>query len=177
LIGYVGGIYPRDVELMAAAFNRVQHILPGARLVLVGYFNREIEPLLDHPEAVIRTGWVTKDKVFQYLAGCDLCWLPMYNSGTNRGRWPGKLNDYMAVGRPTVATAVGDQAVLIPQHRIGLVTGDDPDDFAAHTVEVLSDRNRCEEMGRTARRTGAEVLNWEAATDRLVEFYGRVLKA
>ncbi len=162
---------------MAAAFNRVQHTLPEARLVLVGYFNREIEPLLDHPEAVIRTGWVTKDKMFQYLAGCDLCWLPMYNSGTNRGRWPGKLNDYMAVGRPTVATAVGDQAVLIPQHRIGLVTDDDPDDFAAHTVELLSDRDRCEEMGRMARCTGAEILSWETATESLIEIYGHMLNA
>mgnify|MGYP006278957241 FL=1 len=176
LIGYVGGIYPRDVELMAAAFNRVLHTLPEAKLVLAGYFNREIESLLDHPEAVIRTGWLTKEKMFQYVAGCDLCWLPMYNSGTNRGRWPSKLSDYMAVGRPTVATAVGDLAVLIPQYRIGLVTNDDPDDFATHTVELLVDKKRREEVGRTARRIGVDVLSWERMTDKLIKVYDQIVK-
>jgi glycosyltransferase involved in cell wall biosynthesis len=176
LIGYVGGIYPRDVRLMAAAFNHVQLALPDAQLVLVGYFNREIEPLLNTPESVIRTGWVNKADMFQYLAGCDLCWLPMHNSGTNRGRWPGKLNDYMAVGRPTVATAVGDQASLIPQHDVGLTTHDDPEDFAARTVALLSDRERCMEIGRTARRVAEDVFSWEKMTDKLTIFYDNVLR-
>lgn len=176
LIGYVGAIYPRDAELMALAFNRVQEALPDARLVLVGYFNRQIEPLLDRPEAVIRTGWVTSEEMFQYLAGCDLCWLPMCDSGTNRGRWPGKLNDYMAVGRPTVATAVGDQAELIPHHQIGLIARDDPGDLAARTVELLMDRARCEKIGRTARRVAEGALSWEKMTDDLEVFYERVLR-
>jgi glycosyltransferase involved in cell wall biosynthesis len=175
LIGYVGAIYQRDAELMALAFNRVQKTLPDARLVLVGYFNRQIEPLLDRPESVIRTGWVGREEMFQYLAGCDLCWLPMCDSGTNRGRWPGKLNAYMTAARPTVATAVGDQAELIPRHRLGLVTRDDPDDLAAGVVELLTDRNRCDKIGRAARRAAEDVLSWERATDDLEAFYQRVL--
>jgi glycosyltransferase involved in cell wall biosynthesis len=175
LIGYVGGIYPSDARLMAAAFNRVRRAIPDARLVLVGYFNRQIEPLLDHPEAVIRTGWVTGEEMFQYLAACALCWLPMCDSGTNRGRWPGKLNDYMAVGRPTVATAVGDQAEMIPHYQLGLVARDDPGDLAARTVELLTDRERCEEIGRAARRAAEGVFSWEKMTDRLEVFYEQVL--
>ncbi len=175
LIGYVGGIYPRDGELMAAAFNRVRRAAPEVRLLLVGYFNRQIERLLDQPEAIIRTGWVTDEQVFQYLAACDLCWLPLRDNGANRGRWPGKLNDYMVVGRPVVSTGVGDLADLIPRHRLGIVSRDDPDDFAACTLELLADRDRRETMGRAARRAAEEVLSWEQMTNDLESFYRQLL--
>jgi glycosyltransferase involved in cell wall biosynthesis len=74
-----------------------------------------------------------------------------------------------------VATAVGDQAELIPRHRLGLVTRDDPDDLAAGVVELLTDRNRCDKIGRAARRAAEDVLSWERATDDLEAFYQRVL--
>jgi glycosyltransferase involved in cell wall biosynthesis len=177
LIGYVGNIYTRDAELMARAFNRVQRAVPRARLVLVGYFNRNIEPLLTHPAAVIRTGSITLEQVHQYLAACDLCWLPMCDSGANRGRWPGKLNDYMAVGRPVVVTGVGELADLIPRHRLGVATRDDADDFAAQTVDLLADADRRQAIGESARRAAEEVFSWERKADALEAFYRQILNA
>lgn len=175
LIGYVGNIYTRDAELMASAFNRVRQTVSDARLVLVGYFNRNIEPLLDDPSAIIRTGWVTLDQVYQYLAACDVCWLPLRDSGANRGRWPGKLNDYMTLGRPVVSTGVGELAELIPRYGLGVTTRDDAGDFAAHTVALLTDAAWREAMGRAARRAAEEVFNWERMVDDLEVFYRRVL--
>jgi glycosyltransferase involved in cell wall biosynthesis len=177
LIGYVGNIYTRDAELMARAFNRVQRAVPRARLVLVGYFNRNIEPLLTHPAAVIRTGKITLEQVHQYLAACDLCWLHLCDSGANRGRWPGKLNDYMAVGRPVVATGVGELADLLPRHQLGVATRDDADDFAAQTVDLLADAGRRQAIGEAARRAAEEVFSWERKTDALEAFYCQVLNA
>jgi glycosyltransferase involved in cell wall biosynthesis len=177
LIGYVGGIYPRDAELMALAFNHLQRVVPAARLVLVGYFNRRIEPLLDHPEAIIRTGRVTGEQVFQYLAACDQCWLPLRNTGANRGRWPGKLNDYMSVGRPVVSTGVGDLADLIPRYQLGIVAREDAEDFAKCALELLVDRDRSVALGRAARRAAEEVFSWEHMTDDLEIFYSRVLNS
>lgn len=177
IIGYVGMIYLRDAELMAAAFNRVRRVVPDVKLMLVGYFNRRIEPLLDDATAVIRTEQVTTDQVYQYLAACDVCWLPLRDSGTNRGRWPGKLNDYLTVGRPVVATAVGDVAEVIPQYQVGVVAPDNADDLAARVVELLADDARREEMGRAARRAAETELSWEQATDRLESFYRHVLNS
>ena len=177
LIGYAGRIYTFDAALMASAFNRVLKSVPDARLVLVGYFNRNIEALLDCPEAVIRTGWLTAEQVFQYLAACDVCWLPLRDTGANRGRWPSKLCDYLTAGRPVVATAVGDLSDLIPRYRVGIVTLDNPDDFARCTAEMLSDRDRCDTMGRAARRAAEDVFNWTLKVDELEDFYKRVLRA
>jgi glycosyltransferase involved in cell wall biosynthesis len=175
LIGYVGTIYTHDAQLMAAAFNRVHSRLPNARLLLVGYFNRHIEPWLDDPSAVIRTGWVTSEQVYQYLAASDLCWLPLRDSGANRGRWPSKLNDYMAVGRPVVAVGAGELVELIPRYQLGVATQEDADDLAAQTVALLTDGLRCQVLGEKARRAAEEVFSWTQVTDELEDFYRQVL--
>lgn len=175
LIGYVGGIYTRDAELMASALNRVRRTVPNVQLVLVGYFNRDIESLLDDSSAVVRTGSMTSEQVYQYLAACDLCWLPLCDSGANRGRWPLKLNDYMAIGRPVVSTSVGDLADVILRYQLGVVARDDADDFAAHTLALLADPDRREAMGQAARRAAEEVFSWERQVDVLEVFYRRVL--
>jgi glycosyltransferase involved in cell wall biosynthesis len=57
---------------------------------------------------IFRTGPLAYDQINPYLSACDVCWLPLCDSGANRGRFPFKLGDYMAVGKPVVATAVGD---------------------------------------------------------------------
>lgn len=175
LIGYVGGIFIRDARLMASAFNYVQRMIPSVRLVLVGYFNRRIEALMDDPSAVVRTGPMTSEQVYQYLAACDLGWLPLCDSGANRGRWPFKLNDYMTVGRPVVATCVGDLVNVIPQYQLGVVARDDAYDFAVRTLELLGDIDRRETMGRAARQAAEDVFNWERLVDGLETFYQQVL--
>jgi glycosyltransferase involved in cell wall biosynthesis len=120
IIGYIGAIFHRDAELMARAFDLIHAADPRVRLLLVGYCNVAMEQLVDAPEAVHRTGHVRYDEIAHYLSACDVCWLPLSDSGANRGRWPLKLNDYIAVGRPVVATAVGDMTAFLEQHPIGL---------------------------------------------------------
>ena len=175
LVGYLGACYERDAQLMAHAFNAVTRNLPDARLLLIGYFNRRIEDMLYNPSAVIRTGPIPFSQLHPYLSACDVCWLPLCDSGANRGRWPGKLNDYMAAGRPVVATQIGDLAGLVPEQQLGVVARPDPADFASQTVALLADPARCEEMGRSARRAAETVMSWDRMTDDLEAFYLRVL--
>jgi glycosyltransferase involved in cell wall biosynthesis len=176
LVGYVGMMYAYDARFMAQAINRVRKALPAARLVLVGYFNRDIAPWLDDPESVIRTGPLPALKqVHQYLSACDLCWLPLRDSGANRGRWPGKLNDYMSLGKPVVATAVGDVPEVIDRYGIGIATADDVEEFAEGTVKLLRDVERARVMGRAARSAAEGAFDWEHRTGELESFYQRVL--
>jgi glycosyltransferase involved in cell wall biosynthesis len=174
LIGYVGGIYPSDAELMAAAFNEVLHARPDARLVLVGYFNRPIEPAIEQPAQVIRSGQVSNEQMMQYLSACDVCWLPLRNSGANRGRWPGKLNDYMSTARPVVSTATGNLPDVIERYTIGLTARDEPTDFARQTVRLLSDESLRAEFGRNARRAAEGDFSWNHMTDELEQLYRRI---
>ncbi len=139
ILSFVGGTYQQDAALMARSINQVHRTNPAVRLLLVGYFNRSIEDWVDHPESIIRTGPVSSDLVYRYLSASDLGWLPLTDSGANRGRWPFKLNDYMTVGRATLATDVGDLEHFILEHKIGEVTAANPTAFAAGTLSLLND--------------------------------------
>jgi glycosyltransferase involved in cell wall biosynthesis len=176
VVGYTGSIFHRDAKLMARAFDLIHAAEPRARLLLIGYCNVAVERLVRSPEAVYRTGLLRYDELGHYLAACDLCWLPLCDSGANRGRWPLKLNDYMAVGRPTVATAVGDLTAFLEQHSIGLLARDEPQDLADKVLALLGDPRRREVIGRRARHLAETAFTWDHMTDQLEQFYHKVLE-
>jgi glycosyltransferase involved in cell wall biosynthesis len=177
IVGYVGAIFSRDARLMARAFDRVRAVVPDARLLLIGYVNFAVEDVVEARDAVVRTGFVSYAEMNRYLAACDVCWLPFCDSGANRGRWPMKLNDYMCVGRPTVATAVGDVAHVMQEHEIGLLAQDTPHDLAHQVLELVQAPDLCARLGRNARRVAQDVFDWRFVTADLEMFYARTLSS
>jgi glycosyltransferase involved in cell wall biosynthesis len=176
IIGYIGAIFQSDAMLMAEAFDQICRQVPRARLLLAGYCNIDIAQLVADPSSVIRTGHINYDQISTYLSACDVCWLPLRNSGANRGRQPLKINDYMAVGKAVAATAVGDLVNLIQRGEFGVVARDEPDDLATKVLELLHDPERCAALGRSGRALAEREFRWEQIADRLGEFYQQVLQ-
>jgi glycosyltransferase involved in cell wall biosynthesis len=176
VIGYIGAIFQRDALLMAKAFNALHKIRPDARLLLIGYFNVEIEPWLDDPDAVWRTGIIPYEAINGYLGACDVCWLPLRDTGANRARIELKLNDYMAVGKPVVATDVGDGADWIRRGKFGLLAPDDPEVLANQVLALLDDPEKREVLGCRGRRMAEAEFRWDDIAVGLEQFYIRVLE-
>jgi glycosyltransferase involved in cell wall biosynthesis len=176
VVGYIGAIFERDAVLMARAFDQIRQVEPRARLVLIGYCNVAVETLVAAPEAVLRTGRIRYDEINRYLAACDVCWLPLRDSGANRGRYPLKVNDYMAVGCPVVATAVGDVAALIQRGEFGLLAADRPDDLARQVLALLHDPARRAAMGQRARQLAETEFTWDQIGAKLEQFYRQTLE-
>jgi glycosyltransferase involved in cell wall biosynthesis len=111
-----------------------------------------------------------------YLAAADVLLLPLKDTVANRGRWPSKVNDYMAAGRPIVATAVGDCVGLFAEQAIGVATTDDAESFAAGIRSLLDDSSRRAEMGARARDVAERVFAWPILTERLESYYRTVIE-
>jgi len=177
LIGYIGAIFRRDAVLMAHAFDRIHSQLPDARLLMVGYCNVDIGSFSRAPEAIIKTGRVRYDEISAWLSACDMAWLPMCDTGANRGRFPLKINDYMSAGLPLVMTAVGDMADFLRRYPVGLLARDEPVDLAAQAFTLLRDEEQRRSKGRLARRLAEEELSWVHVARCLETYYVRVLGA
>jgi glycosyltransferase involved in cell wall biosynthesis len=175
IVGYVGTIFQRDARLMAAAYDRLVMQIPGFTLLINGYCPVEVHRMVSRPEGLIQTGPLTQEMLNAYMAACDIFWLPLCNTNANRGRWPSKLNDYMAVGRPTVATAVGDVVPVFESDAIGLLSSDEPEAFAAQTVRLYSDQNLRVIMGQRARELAETRYSWQRIVDELEAFYLKIL--
>lgn len=175
LIGYVGSIFRRDAEFMARAIDRVRSQLPEARLLVAGYCPVDVRTLVQDPQAVIQTGRLDDADLNAYLAAADLFWLPLTDSNANRGRFPLKLTDYLAVGRPVVATAVGDVPRFLEDGATGLLSPDDPAVFAEKTIELAADPARREAMGCRAREAAETRLAWSRLAEELEGLYKMTL--
>jgi glycosyltransferase involved in cell wall biosynthesis len=175
VIGYIGAIFQRDAALMAQAFDRIHQAEPKAQLLLVGCNNVTIENLVAAPDAIRRIGRLDFTEINPYLSACDICWLPLSNSLANRGRYPLKVNDYMAVGRPVVATAVGDVADLIRRGEFGLLASDQPDDLARQVLTLIRDPAQRERRGWRARHLAETEFRWALMGERLERFYQELL--
>jgi glycosyltransferase involved in cell wall biosynthesis len=122
---------------------------------------------------IIETGRISFDRVGYYLNSCDVLALPMRNSISNAARWPSKLNDYFAAGRPVVATNVGEVRFFGEQ---AYLTADDPESFQTGIVRVLKSQKEAAALGQAGRALAEGQLNWSQIVSRLEGFYRGLLK-
>jgi glycosyltransferase involved in cell wall biosynthesis len=173
LVGYLGNIYQRDADLLFETLLRLR--ATDARLLMVG------EPACRVPESVkdrvTITGRLPFERMLDCLSACNVLALPLSDTIANRGRWPSKVNEYVAVGRPTVACDVGDVAQLLREHDIGLLVRPEPAGFAERIDELLADPARSQAMGDRARGIARTIYSQEAIADRLEAFYRRIIAA
>ena len=124
---------------------------------------------------VVEFGFLSYDEYSTILSGADIFLFPFQNQPLNTGRWPNKIGDYMAAGRPTISNRTGDLVELFQKHRIGLLASDDPEDVAAKTFQLLSDEQLAKEMGITARKTAEKYYDWKLLARKLESCFSEVL--
>lgn len=171
LVAYTGSIFKRDAQLMAQAFDLVHAARPETRLLMIGYCNQPLEEWVAAPEAVIRSGPIDYGALGDYLTASDLGWLPLCDSGANRGRCPLKLNDFMAAGRAVVATDVGDLGDFVRRESIGYVAPDEPGPLAGAVLALLQDDTGREQLAQNARQVAETKVAWPLLAAQLRDFY------
>jgi glycosyltransferase involved in cell wall biosynthesis len=90
--------------------------------------------------------------------------LVLKNDLYDLGRWPGKIGDYLAAGRPTVVVDVGDAAAFIKKHNAGLVVHD-LEEMAFQIAYLLSDGESRHFYGEQARKAAVNHLDWQVLGD------------
>jgi len=172
LYGYAGSLFPRDAELLLDAHRKVLARLPNATAVLIGH--TRLRRLPAATENLISTGGkLSYETVLQWFAACDVLLLPLCHSIANRGRWPSKVAEYMAAGRPVVATAVGDLTKLFADGAAGVLTAANAESFAQGILKIYANPHR-DDMGRKGREIACSQLHWRVQTDLVQEFLEQV---
>lgn len=156
------------------AAQRVKASVPGTGFIIAGE-GELLEPMrqlagdLGLANDVFFTG--PCDRVRELLAASDVCVL----SSTSEG-FPNVIVEYMAAGRPVVATDVGGVSEAVVDGRTGYVVppGDDAA-MAARVTELLTDEAKRDAFGRLGRTIALERFSCEAQLRRTVELYERLL--
>jgi glycosyltransferase involved in cell wall biosynthesis len=166
LVGYVGLLDDyvsfEHLRATAAALDR-------GTLVLVGRANTSIDPVLDSP----RVHWLGQrpyGTIPAYLQAFSCCLVPFARNRLTDGVNPIKLREYLAAGRPTVATAMPE---ILPYADV-VEVADGAEEFARAVVRSL-DPAVDDEQARRRRQARVASESWDTAAAQIAPLLERAL--
>lgn len=177
---------PRDRPVIGAVRNcdmvqetrvaaEVLKQVPDALFLFVGKSSPRAMALasqLGIKEHILNTGWVTDEDYPRYLACADVYFLPLQDALFDRARWPAKILDFLAAGRPVVTNPVGDVGPLFWENELGRVVGYQDEDFATAIVELLHNPKLARSLGENGRRVMVEQWDWRLRGEQIARVVG-----
>lgn len=122
-------------------------------------------------EYVRSLGIVPAAKYEAALSCADIFFVPFLDRVANYGRWPGRVNDYLALGRPIITQPVGEMKLLLESEPVGFLSDETPAGIGAAIVAARDQPERCAAFGAHARRLAETTLSWDALAPRIEEAY------
>lgn len=142
------------VWFASEVWPRICAALPNAKLVLVGRDPAPAVRALNGKAGITVTG--TVDEPVEWMSRAAVCVAPIRAAAGLQN----KLLEYMAVGRPVVATSIANEGIGAT-HRRELLLADTPDAFARAVLDLLADPALCRNLGEAARRFVEDRWTWE----------------
>lgn len=173
----------RGFEIVIDALDLVVRQSPRVTCAILGHtknlawLDKErssvMEKLIKHGNLEI-VGRVPHTEVFRYLHASAIAWRP---------RLPYQhtidvtVFEYMAAGKPIVASDVPLHADIIRETRCGIVVN--PYDVEAHASAILyllQHPEEAQQMGSNGRRAVLDKYNWENESKKLLKLYEELTK-
>ena len=166
----------KRVPQLVRAFERALEREPTARLLLVGSPSEALDVeapiermLAAHPGSVIRIPYVAEQRLWNLIAGCDVCICLRYPT---MGETSGIAIRALSAGRPLIVSDVGWFAELPSSVAVRVAPDDDEiEELAAAMVALARDPARREAMSAAA----LGLARGELSLERVVELYRRAI--
>jgi glycosyltransferase involved in cell wall biosynthesis len=173
LVVYAGTFEPyQGVEALLEGFSRALESRREAVLLLIGASDAERRKMralarsLGSADSVRILPRVTRDKVRDYIAAADVVVSPR-SFGANI---PLKIFDYLAAGKPILATDIPAHRAVLDETRAHLVPSTVPG-LANGIVSLVSDPSRARGLAEAAQRYTETHLGWEAFVRSIDDVY------
>lgn len=179
-VGYVGSMYPgRGIELILELARRVQE----CDFDLVGGTEKDLERLcaLDRPSNVTFHGFVEHARLETYYSLLDVLLMPYQKSvlaftgRSDISRWfsPMKMFEYMAAGRPVVASDLPVLREVLREGENALLVGpDDVEEWTSAIRRLASSPSLRRRLAQTGLAQFRARHTWEARANSVLADLG-----
>jgi glycosyltransferase involved in cell wall biosynthesis len=181
--GFVGTFGSwHGVDSIAESINFIRERIENSIVLLVGDgpLRPKIENIIDELNArenVILTGMIPFKEVPSYMSACDVLLTPCKNNEDNSAFFnsPLKLYEYMAMGKPIIATSVGQQAEVIIDKENGFAIPENDPIALADSVKFIYDNPElAEKCGMKARKEAIEKYSWKSHVEKIINIYNNL---
>jgi glycosyltransferase involved in cell wall biosynthesis len=176
LVGYYGHLTPwKGVVHLVRGFGEIAAAVPDAYLVIARTGYGTEEPMLR--EEIRRLGFA--DRVIFlgkldpacFTRACDIGVVPAI-AAVGTAVFANVLLEWMASGRPVIATGIGTTSEVITHGKDGLlVPPADPAALGQAAFELLTHADLRRVVGWAARETAIQRFNWDAIACQTVQVY------
>ncbi len=156
-------------------FNRVTEKIPSAKLLLVG--DGPQRPLLEdmifrhHAERYVKiTGFEPYAMMPEYINLADVCINTFRVTGATRDIFPGKTVQFLACGKPFIATPLPGMTAVVQGEEQGVVYADKPDDMIAKIITLLESPEKRESLGRAGLEYVQRNHSFDSIAGQLEEY-------
>ena len=174
-IGFVGSFYRyQGLQCLLDAMAIIRLSIPSAHLLLVGDGEaaQELKQQADRlalTSCITWTGRIPYQDVPSWIGAMTLCVAPF--RGDRGETSPVKIFDYLACGRPVIASAIPSvSSTFVQETGVTLVPPDDPVSLAQAVVALLNNQDRQVRMAADGRRFVEQGFSWAGLTNRLREW-------
>lgn len=173
VFGYLGSFLSEELIPYLLAFKEISEE-SDCRFLIVGKTNPVLQRFVEEhglSELVLITGYIPDEELNHYLGACDVLMLPLSDTAYNRSRWPNKIGDYMAAGRPVICSNIGEMQEVMRTYKIGFAIEEGVTNIVNALEYYTTHLIERDEHGATAREVAEHEFSWESLTRRLESFY------
>ena len=162
---YGGLVNPREhVDLFVKSMPYVYSKNPSTKFILSkkGESAKEIKSLCNSLNLKPDFYWFqSRESARKLLKSCYVGVLPSPNDVPRQLGTPLKLFEYISNGLPVVANDIGSWCSIIKENKIGILTDDNPKDFADGICTLLEDKELYQEIQQNILKLLNEKYNWK----------------
>lgn len=169
VLGYVANFH-MDEALLIEAFAQLCRRDPRVHLLLAGAPLEVTTPQQHHATQgrITHIGWQPFEQMQNFLGAADVLLLPLTDVALDRARYPHKLSDYVAAGRPVVACDVGETGRLLRRYHFGKLSPPTAEGFANAIADVIGQPGEWDAWGIQTRRVAETHFRWDTLADTLL---------
>lgn len=175
--------YHDAMRFVRQVMARVWLTHPTCRLVVTGFdpVDPRAASIVDFCKSsgdprIVLAGYLRRDQLIAEYARSSVCLAPLFLDERSQARFPTKVVEYLAAGRPVVTTRVGELAsVLTHRQDAMLAEADDVDGFAACIADVLEDEQLWEALASGGRRLAERKFDYRVHAPALLALVSSVV--
>lgn len=168
----------KGINEMVTAFQKLQVVDPNVRLILVGDYEDDLDPISDDTRIAIRdnngieaVGRKTGDELLAYYAAADC-----YVSASYREGFPNTVLEAGAMGLPSIVTDINGSREIIRNGENGIIIpSKNAEALFLAMKEMMTNHSAREMMVSNARKMIADRFEQGFVRKCLYDFYDEVL--
>lgn len=181
IISYVGMVsVERNLDVALQAIYSLKEQIPEILFFIVGDGPnlsdlKKLANSLNLKDHVVFTGWVDFDLTKSYIHISDVCVITRSSNAWADTTTPHKLYQYMALGKPIVASDAAAVKRIVEETKCGeIFKSGDVNSFTAAIMKMYKSDVR--EYGLNGKMAAKQTYNWENSSKSLLKLYDKLIR-